>query len=149
MVTFLNCLRNSNYLHKISSRNNKLQKFHIKIYLDSFVSIYNLYHLFGIIYKSIFYKLNITLMKNWYISKTINIRGDFIWKHPLLVWFFIFLSNRNIWNHFLYFHFLCYIFTFYLCTSHFFHSSNSLVPFIFSLCILMNNIIKGKWWSDK
>ena len=38
----------------------KRQKFYIKIYLESFVSIYHLHHLFEIIYKSIFYNLNIT-----------------------------------------------------------------------------------------
>ena len=43
-------------------------KFHIKIYLESFVSIYHLYHLFGIIYESIFYSLNI-ILNHWFISK--------------------------------------------------------------------------------
>ena len=52
----------------------------IKIYLESFVSIYQLYHLFEIIYlfTKVFYKLSITLINNWFISKTINIRADLI-----------------------------------------------------------------------
>ena len=83
MIICFNFLRNKNYVHKISSRNSTLlYKFHIKIYLESFVSIYNLYHLFGIIYKSIFLNFNITL-NYWFISKTIFIRGNFIWKCPL------------------------------------------------------------------
>ena len=52
---------------KNSSRNSTLYKFHIKIYLESFVFIYHLHHLFGIIYN-----LNITL-NYWFISKTNNI----------------------------------------------------------------------------
>ena len=39
-------------------------KFHIKIYLESFLSIYPLYYLFTIIYKSIFYNLDVTLINN-------------------------------------------------------------------------------------
>ena len=35
-------------------------------------------YLFGIIYKNIFWKFNNTMMNNWFISKTVNIRGDFI-----------------------------------------------------------------------
>ena len=56
----LQFLRNKNYVHKISSRNSSLYTFYTKIYLKSFVSIYDLYHLFGIIYKSIFFNFNIT-----------------------------------------------------------------------------------------
>ena len=70
------------YVHQISFRNNTLYKFNIKIYLELFVSIYPLNHLFGIIYKSKFYNFNVTL-NNWFISRTINIRGNFIWKWPL------------------------------------------------------------------
>ena len=44
---------------KISSRSCKPYRFPIKINLESFVSIYHWYHFFGIIYKSIFYNLNI------------------------------------------------------------------------------------------
>ena len=46
----------------------------IKFYLESFVSIYQLYHLFEIIYlfTKVFYNLGITLINNWFISKTIN-----------------------------------------------------------------------------
>ena len=47
-------------------------KFHIKIYLQSFTSIYHLYHLFAIIYESIFYNSNIK-SNYWFISKIINI----------------------------------------------------------------------------
>ena len=60
--------------------------FHIRIYLKSFVSIYYLYHLFGTIYKSIFYNSNIKL-NDWFISKTINILGNFIWKCTLSPWY--------------------------------------------------------------
>ena len=55
IIICFNFLRNKDCVHKISSRNSALYKFHTKIYLESFVSIYHLYHLFGIIYKSIFY----------------------------------------------------------------------------------------------
>ena len=74
----LQFLKRLNDVHKISSRNIKLYKFRIKIYLEPFASIFNLYTLFGIIYKSIFYNLNIPLMNNSSISKTINIRGEFL-----------------------------------------------------------------------
>ena len=36
-------LRNKNYVHKISSKTSTLYNFHIKIYLESFVSIYHLF----------------------------------------------------------------------------------------------------------
>ena len=52
-------------------------KFHIKIYLQSFVPVYHLCHLFGIIYKSIFYNSNITL-NYWVITKTINIKDNLV-----------------------------------------------------------------------
>ena len=57
-----------------------LHQFQIKIYLESFESIYHL---------SIFYNLKI-ILNYWFISKTFNIRGNFIWM-PLgflvsLVW---------------------------------------------------------------
>ena len=61
MIICFNFLRNKNYGHKISSKNSTLGKFHFNIYSESFVSIYHLYYLFGIIYKSIFYNLNATL----------------------------------------------------------------------------------------
>ena len=82
----ISCNIFKNYVHKISSRNSTLYKLHIKIFLESFASIYHLYHLFGIIYKSIFYKLNSTL-NHWFISKSINIRSNFIYKSPLGPWF--------------------------------------------------------------
>ena len=46
-----------------------LYQFQIKIYLESFESINHL---------SIFYNLNI-ILNYWFISKIINIRGNFIW----------------------------------------------------------------------
>ena len=46
-------------------------------FIWNYLSIYDLYHLFGIIYKSIFYNLSITL-NYWFTSKTINIRGNVI-----------------------------------------------------------------------
>ena len=49
-----------------------------------FVSIFHLYHFFGIICKSIFHNLNITL-SYWFISKTINI------------WFEVTLSENAPW----------------------------------------------------
>ena len=48
--------------------------------------VYHLYHLFEIIYESIFYNLKITL-NYWFISKTINTRGNFIRKRPLGPWY--------------------------------------------------------------
>ena len=75
MIICLNFLRKENYADKISSTKSRLYKFYIKIYLESFAAVSHLYHLFGIIY---FCNLNITLMNNWFISKAINIRGDFI-----------------------------------------------------------------------
>ena len=82
MIICFNFLRNKNYVHKTNSRNSALYKFHIKIYLESFVSIYHSYHLFGMIYKSISCNFSITL-NYWFISKTINIRSNFICKCPL------------------------------------------------------------------
>ena len=41
------------------------------------LSIYHLHHLLGIMYKSIFFNLNMTL-NYWFISKTINMRGNVI-----------------------------------------------------------------------
>ena len=71
---------------------------HIKIYLESFVSIYHLYHLFGIICKNIFYKLNITSMNNWFISKR-YLKMPFwvfsVFSCNLTYCFSIFFSNRN------------------------------------------------------
>ena len=57
---------------------------------------------------------HLKLMNNWFSSKTINIRVDFIYKCPLgwglgilsgsLTYCFSFFPvNRNIWRHFLYF----------------------------------------------
>ena len=77
VIVRFNFLRNKNYVHKISSRNGALYKFHNKFFLESFVSIYHLYHLFGIICKSIFYYFNY-----WFISKTISVKGNFIWNCP-------------------------------------------------------------------
>ena len=60
-------------------------KFHIKTFSQSFVSICNLlyfiilYHLFWIIYGSIFYDSKIT-PNYWFISKTINVWGNFVQK---------------------------------------------------------------------
>ena len=48
--------------------------------------VYHLHHLFEIIYESIFYNLKITL-NYWFISKTINTRGNFIRKRPLGPWY--------------------------------------------------------------
>ena len=48
--------------------------------------IYHLYHLFGIIYKSIFCQLE-HHFNYWFISETINIRSNFIWKCPLSHWY--------------------------------------------------------------
>ena len=88
-----NFLRKKNYVHKINSRH--ILKFHIKTYLESFVSICHLYHLLKIIYKSVFYNLNITLNYR-FISKTIisngldrfisKTRGKFIWECPWSPW---------------------------------------------------------------
>ena len=77
MIKCFNFLRSRNYLHRISYRNSTLYKFHIKIYVESLASMYHLYHLFGIIYKNIFYNLSITL-NYWFTSKNINISGNFI-----------------------------------------------------------------------
>ena len=85
-----------------------LYKFQIKMYLESFVSIYHLYHLFAIIYKIMFYNLNITL-NYCFISKTINIKGHFSWKCSLGPWYpnvwqsSSFFSDNNISNQFVYF----------------------------------------------
>ena len=56
-------------------------KCHIKVCFELFVSIYHLYHLFGIKYKSIFYNLNITL--NITVLWNHQCEGNFIWKCPL------------------------------------------------------------------
>ena len=64
------------------NKNSALYKFHFEIYFESFVSTYYLYHLSGIICKSIFYK-NITL-NYWLISKTIDIRGNRPWVPGIL-----------------------------------------------------------------
>ena len=82
-------------------------KFCFKIYLQSYLSMHRFYNLFGIICKSIFYNLNIT-WNYWFISKTITIKDNVIWKCPWgpgvpssMIWLlFIFLSNRSIWSHF-------------------------------------------------
>ena len=70
MIIGFKFLRSKNYVHEISSRNSTQvysNKFHIKIYLESFVSIYHLYHLFGII-----------TLNYWFISKTINTGGIYL-----------------------------------------------------------------------
>ena len=72
MIICFNFLRNKNYVHKTNSRNSALYKFHIKIYLESFVSIYHLYHLFGMIYKSISYNFNITLTTGSSVKPSIS-----------------------------------------------------------------------------
>ena len=77
MIICLIFSRNNYYIHKISSRNSTLHKFQIRFYLESLVSIHHLYHLFGIIYKSIFHNLNISL-NYLFINKTINIRNNYL-----------------------------------------------------------------------
>ena len=70
MIIGFKFLRSKNYVHEISSRNSTQvysNKFHIKIYLESFVSIYHLYYLFGII-----------TLNYWFISKTINTGGIYL-----------------------------------------------------------------------
>ena len=116
MIISFNFLRSKHYVDKISSRNSILYKFH-KIYLESFVSIYHLCNLFGIIYKSIFYNLSVTM--NWFIIKdhqhysevtlSQNALGSLVslysqyWQHlkPLLVFSY---SNTSVavfpWYHF-------------------------------------------------
>ena len=108
MIICFNFWRNKNYVNKTSSRNSTSRKFHIKI--TSFVFIYHLYHLFEINYKGIFYNLNITLNLS-FINKILGITllENSLWvlgKLSIILWhifFFIFLSSRNIWNYFLYF----------------------------------------------
>ena len=72
------------------------------------VSIYHLYHLLGILNKSIFYNLNIALNYS-FISKTINIIGTlsenvpWVSGIPLVLQSLSFFSVITISNHFLYF----------------------------------------------
>ena len=105
-----------------------LSNFYIKNHWNHLY--HHLYHLFEIIYKSIFYNLNITLKKS-FISKTINTRGNFIRKCPLgpcglpevCVWqFFIFTVIATIETTSCIFGLRC------------FNCSNSLVPLSFLLC---------------
>ena len=78
---------------QMSPRNSTLYQFHIKIYFESFVSIYHW---------STFCNLNI-ILNYWFISKTVNIRGNFIWKCPLgpwypfsLTWFFLVMTTFEV-----------------------------------------------------
>ena len=127
----LNFLRNKSYVHKISSRKSRLCKFHNKIYLKLFVSIYHFYHIFGIIFKGIFYNLNITL-NFWFIStmKTSISGGTLSENSP---WVSGILSC-NLKNRFLFFSVIA---TFKVTSCFFvlkrFSWSNSLVPLPFLL----------------
>ena len=116
-----------NYVHKISSRNSTWYKLHIKIYLESFESISHLYNLFWIIYKSIFYKFNITL-NHWFIGKSINIRSNFIYKSPLGPWY------PAVWYIFSHFSLITiFKITSYIFALKCFSCSNFLVPLPFLL----------------
>ena len=86
--------------------------------MESVVTTYHLYYLFGIIYKGFFYNLNLTL-KYWLISKTINIRGNFIWKwHSVSL--FTLLATFEVNS--------------YIFVLKYFNCSNSLVPLFLLLC---------------
>ena len=93
-------------------------KFHIKIYLESFESIYH---------SSIFQNLNITLNYG-FISKTINIRGNLIWKCPLVP------GIPVVWQRFSFFSVMT-IFEVSSCifVLNSFDCSNSLLPSLFLL----------------
>ena len=120
-------------------------KFHIKTYSQSSVSICNLlyfiilYHLFWIIYGSIFYDSKIT-PNYWFISKTINVWGNFVWKCLLYPWNTLLYNLPNIhWT-------ICtYCFSFFSVTAAFevtscifilkcFNCSNYCVTLPFLLC---------------
>ena len=83
--------------------------------------VYHLHHLFGINYKTLLYSLKITL-NYWFISKIINIKGNFIWECPLGPCCFSFFSVIST------FKVTCCIFAL-IC----FNCSNSLVPVSFLL----------------
>ena len=119
-----------------------LSNFYIKNHWNHLY--HHLYHLFEITYKSIFYNLNITL-KKWFISKTINTRGNFIRKCPLgpcglpevCVWqFFIFTVTATIQP---------------LLVFSDSDASTVLTPwYLFPFCsvIILGNIIKWESWCD-
>ena len=73
-------LRNKNYSQNQIQDSTSI--IHIQIYLQSFVSI--IYHLFQLLYKSIFFLWNITL-NNWFICKSIS-EVTFVDKCPWLVY---------------------------------------------------------------
>ena len=100
--------------------------------MESFVSIYHLYHLFGIIYKSIFYNF-----------KTINIRGNFIKKCPLGD-----PCISVVWHSFSFFSVITIIeITSCIFVLKCFSCSNSLVPFPFLLHhYIIGDVIK---WGNR
>ena len=110
--------KNPIYTKLVSQTVHTLYQFHIKFHLESIESIYHL---------SIFYNLNITF-NYWLISKTINIRGNFIWKCHLCPWY----SCTDI-----VFSFFSVIITYEVTSCIFvlicFNCSNSLVSFAFML----------------
>ena len=133
MIMCFNFLRNWNYVYKISSRNSELYKCLIKIYLESFASIYHLYHLFGIMHKSIFYNLNAS--HQWVGSSVKpSVSGVTSSKMPLgflvyaaVVWHIVYYFSQLIATFDLK---LLLVFSYSNAS---FNWSNSLVPFSFLL----------------
>ena len=106
-----------------------LYQFQMKIYLESFESLYHL---------NIFYSLNI-ILNYWFISKTINIRDNFIWMPlPSLV--------SLVW-HSLSFYSVMTIFEVTSCilVLKCFDCSNSLGPFPFLLHHYIGRYIIIQW----
>ena len=141
-----NFLRKKNYVHKISFRNSTLNKFHIKIYLESFISIYHLYHLFAIINTGIFYNLKITLNYSTGSSVKPSISGLTLFENapwvpgiPVVWHIFSFFSVMTI------FELISCIFVlkWFICSNH-------LLPLPFLLCYYIRWYIQmGKSWSDE
>ena len=144
MIRCLNFLRNKNYVHKISSKNITF-KFQIKIYLESFIYLPFVSFIWNYL-QIVFYNLNITSLElKSVISKTINIRGNFIWKCLLGT------SIPVVWHSFLFFSVIT-IFKIISCIFilKLFRCYNSSVsPFVFALSLQRRYIYMGKLWSNE